>query len=147
MENNIEQQSATNNNQFAQGEFSSVQQELNDFSSQQPTEEKPELKDKKKNPIKIIILVISIIAIAFIALVIVEKITGKTFLFHHNGQEEEIKVNTGTDWGNRYLTYMLKNKSELTNYEISFIDFDNDHTPEMLLKYTDANTKSVTYIL
>ena len=52
-------------------------------------------------------------------------------------KEEEIKVNTGSKWGDLYLTYMEKNKKDLDTYEIAFIDVDYDDTPEMFLKYTD----------
>lgn len=64
-------------------------------------------------------------------------------------KEEEIKVNTGSKWGDLYLTYMEKNKKDLDTYEIAFIDVDYDDTPEMFLKYidkTDVESLKILYI-
>ena len=56
-------------------------------------------------------------------------------------EEEKIKVSTGTEWGNKYLTYLMTEKPELKTYEVSFINVDDTEEPEMFVKYIDNSDK------
>lgn len=105
------------------------------------------LKPKKKvNKTLIVVLIFAVIVGG--AMLLMSQ-GGKTNNNNGGTQEEqkEIKVNVGSDWGNKYLTYMMENKPELKTYEISFIDVNNDETPEMFLKYVDNSEKESLKIL
>lgn len=107
-----------------------------------PLEEKPK---KKVNKTLIIIIVFVVI---FGGVMLLMNGGGNNALGGEVPEEEkEIKVNVGTKWGNQYLTYMIKNKTDLEKYEISFVDFNNDDTPEMLLQYIDNSDLKALKIL
>ena len=107
------------------------------------------LKPKKKINKTLIILLIFVIIFGGVMLMMNQGTNP-----NNNGNdgeitEEEIKVNTGSKWGDLYLTYMEKNKKDLDTYEIAFIDVDYSGTPEMFLKYkdkTDLETLKILYI-
>lgn len=107
------------------------------------------LKPKKKINKTLIIVLVLVVIFGGVMLMMNQ---GTDPNNNNNGGEvkdEEIKVNTGSDWGNAYLTYMLKNKADLDTYEIAFIDVDYDGTPEMFLKYldkTDVESLKILYI-
>lgn len=95
------------------------------------------LKPKKKIN-KTLIIVLILVVIFGGVMLMMNRGTDPNYNGNNDEEkEQEIKVNTGTDWGNAYLTYMLKNKKDLDTYEIAFIDVDYDGTPEMFLKYLD----------
>ena len=105
---------------------------------------------KKKNN-KTLIIVIIFIAVVGGAMLLMLKGNNDSV---YNGDEEDsikkVNVDVGTAWGNLYYAYMEENKSDMDEYEISFIDFNYDNVPEMLLKYDDANgvvTLKVLYIV
>lgn len=107
------------------------------------------IKPKKKvNKTLIVVLVFVGIFGSVMLFMTIGSRTNNTDTGNDEGQKEsEIKVNVGTEWGNKYLTYMLKYKSELTTYEISFVDVNKDDVPEMFLKYIDNSDKETLKIL
>lgn len=62
-------------------------------------------------------------------------------------EKEKIKVNVGTDWGDKYLAYMMEEKPNLKKYQISFVDVNFDDTPEMFVKYIDNSDLESMIIL
>ncbi len=106
------------------------------------------LKPKKK--VNKTLIVVLIFVVIFGGVMLLMSQGGKGPVNNGNKKEEEkqeIKVNVGTEWGNKYLTYLLENKPELKTYEISFIDTNNDEVPEMFLKYKDNSDKESMKIL
>lgn len=107
-----------------------------------PLVEKPKIKINKT------VIIILVIVVVFGGVMLMMNGGGtNTRVGEVAEEEQEIKVNVGTTWGNQYLTYMMKNKNNLEKYEISFVDFNNDDTPEMLLQYIDNSELKALKIL
>ena len=96
---------------------------------------------KKVNKTLVIVLIFVVI---FGGVMLLMNVGNKGKNNNNNNQEqkeEQIKVNTGTDWGDKYLTYMMTYKKELKTYEVSFINIDDTPEPEMFVKYIDNSDK------
>lgn len=114
------------------------------IEANQPVQEVEQpVKQKKKINQTLIIVIVAGVVLAVVALLLSQGAKGGNVYQDEEEKEQEIKVKTGTDWGNKYLTYMLKNKPNLETYEISFLDVDDNGVPEMFLRYID-NTDIVT---
>lgn len=130
-----------------------VQQEV----TQQPAQQnisafrKQFLKKKKLNPIILILIVVVIVAGFFF--LNKSKKPGGNVLGGENGNQI-VKIDTGKSWGDSFAVYIQKFSNELEvekaklkedgkkvveerEYEVTFIDFDFDGTPEMIVKYID----------
>ncbi len=106
------------------------------------------LKPKKKVNKTLIIVLIFLVVFGGAMLLMKMGNNGNGGNNQQQGEEQtEVKVNTGSDWGNKYLSYMMEYKPDLKNYEISFIDVDFNETPEMLVKYVDNSEKESLIIL
>lgn len=98
-------------------------------------------KKKKVNKTLVIVLIFVVI---FGGVMLLMNMGNKGKNNNNNNQEqkeEQIKVNTGTEWGDKYLTYMMTYKKELKTYEVSFINIDDTPEPEMFVKYIDNSDK------
>ncbi|MBE6145908.1 MAG: hypothetical protein E7171_04725 [Firmicutes bacterium] len=104
-------------------------------------------KKKKVNKTLIIVLVFVVV---FGGVMLLMNMGNKNKSNNNNKKEEEkleVKVNTGTDWGDKYLTFLMTEKPDLKTYEISFIDVNPDddeetpEIPEMFVKYIDNSDK------
>lgn len=100
---------------------------------------------KKKKVNKTLIIVL-IFVVVFGGVMLLMNMGNKGNKRNNKGNEkaeEVIKVNTGTEWGDKYLTYLMTEKPDLKTYEISFIDVNPDdeeetpEIPEMFVKYID----------
>ncbi len=106
------------------------------------------LKPKKKVNKTLIIVLIFLVVFGGVMLLMKMGDNGNGRNNQQQGEEHtEIKVNTGSDWGDKYLAYMMEYKPDLKNYEISFIDIDFNETPEMFVKYIDNSEKESMIIL
>ena len=91
-------------------------------------------KKKKVNKTLIIVLVFVVV---FGGVMLLMNMGNKNKSNNNNKKEEEkleVKVNTGTDWGDKYLTFLMTDKPDLKTYEISFIYVnpdDDEVTPEI----------------
>ncbi len=106
------------------------------------------LKPKKKVNKTLIVVLIFVVIFGGVMLLMSQGDKGS--VNNGNNKEEEIneiKVNVGTEWGDKYLAYMMEKKPELKNYEISFIDTNADDIPEMFIKYKDNSDKEAMKIL
>ena len=102
---------------------------------------------KPKKKVNKTLIIILIIVVIFGGTMLLMNQDGKAPV---NGpvEEEKEKViyNIGTDWGDKYFTYLMESKSELTTYEVAFIDVDFDDVPEMFVKYIDNTDKEALKI-
>ena len=99
---------------------------------------------KKKNVTLIIVLVFVVVFGGAMLLMKMGNKGGNGNTNNQQKEEEKIKVDTGTEWGDKYLTYLMTEKPELKTYEISFINVDDTETPEMFVKYIDnSNLESM----
>lgn len=112
------------------------------------------LKKVKKNNKMLIIIILAIVLIgAGYFLLNGGKFKGNKVLTGGTGNGEKIEVETGKKWGDRYASYFQDFYAELIydedeekaqykasidrEFEVLFVDFDFDGTPEMVVKYID----------
>lgn len=118
-------------------------------------------KNKKKNNKTLIMILVVVIVLGGVYFLFFNKSgTGKK-LSLTGGNNEIIKVDTGKKWGDVFANYLQQFYRELyedqqkleedgvkveknREYEITFIDFDFDNTPEMVVKYNDFSG-AITY--
>lgn len=102
---------------------------------------------KPKKKVNKTLIIILIIVVIFGGAMLLMNQDGKAPV---NGpveeEKEEVVYNIGTDWGDKYFTYLMESKSELTTYEVAFIDVDFDDVPEMFVKYIDNTDKEALKI-
>lgn len=94
--------------------------------------------DNKNKKIVTIGLVAFIVVFAVVLFISSKK---STLNMLGNNVEEVVKVNTGVQWGNLYAEFMQKEMVDITSYDVSLVDLNNDSTPEMLVQYVDAEEK------
>ncbi|HAB66616.1 MAG TPA: hypothetical protein DCE23_04545 [Firmicutes bacterium] len=101
-----------------------------------------------KNKQKFVIILIVVLAVGFIGFKFLS--TNKTFknLISNVKPEPEFKIDTGKSWADRYGTYIKDyyDNLEIDRFDIAFIDFNDDNTPEMCLRYETKNETSAVKI-
>lgn len=102
-----------------------------------PLEDVAAPKKKKVNKTLIIVLIFAVVFGGVMLLMTLGDKGGYNYGDEQQEEEEKIKVNTGTEWGDKYLTYLMTEKKDLKTYEITFINVDDSETPEMFVKYID----------
>lgn len=106
------------------------------------------LKDPRKNK-KTITMVLGVL-IVLIAIVLFISFQKKFNIGAHPVDEDgAIIVETGTEWGNTYATFIQKEMVDYTSYDVALVDLDFNNVPEMLVKFKDKNdldTLKVFYI-
>lgn len=113
---------------------------------------KPATKDKRsekakqvinasKNKTKLIIIIAIIAVVAFFILKTISGMGGFKGIISNITPEPEFKIDTGKKWADKYGTYIKDYFEELnlTRFDVSFIDFNDDGTPEMSVRYEDEN--------
>ena len=154
---NVNQNAEVVSDDFSKPEFSNGNENVNADNhvdnETESIEASVQVKPKKRINVTLIVIVGIVILFGGVMLLMNQGTSGNNNFQGENvreEQEEKIVVNTGTDWGNLYLTYMISKKPDLLTYEISFIDTNKDNIPEMLLKYKDNNdvdTLKMLYIV
>lgn len=113
---------------------------------------KPATKDKRsekakqvinasKNKTKLVIIIAIIAVVAFFILKTISGMGGFKGIISNITPEPEFKIDTGKKWADKYGTYIKDYFEELnlTRFDVSFIDFNDDGTPEMSVRYEDEN--------
>lgn len=118
----------------------------------------------KGNNKKILLIAVGMIAVIGLFLLLINTKTGKKLFGPNNtetGEVEIIKVETSKKWGDKYAKalqeYFYKEaeieingekiqKYQPTEFEIAFIDFEFDETPEMIVKYKEQDAKETIKI-
>lgn len=118
----------------------------------------------KGNNKKILLIAVGMIAVIGLFLLLINTKTGKKIFGPNNtetGEVEIIKVETSKKWGDKYAKalqeYFYKEaeieingekiqKYQPTEFEIAFIDFEFDETPEMIVKYKEQDAKETIKI-
>lgn len=113
---------------------------------------KPATKDKRsekakqvinasKNKTKLVIIIAIIAVVAFFILKTISGMGGFKGIISNITPEPEFKIDTGKKWADQYGTYIKDYFEELnlTRFDVSFIDFNDDGTPEMSVRYEDEN--------
>lgn len=95
--------------------------------------------DTKKKKIVFIGLIAFVVLFAVILVISSQK---SSLNMLNNGTEEVAKIDTGVQWGNKYAEFIQKEMVDITSYDVSLADLNNDNTPEMLVKYVDADGKN-----
>jgi hypothetical protein len=126
---------------FSKPEFSDGSESVDEDSSNVIKEvEEVKVKPKKKINITLVVIIGIVVLFGGVMLLMNQGTSGNNvFQGEGEGEEETIVVKTGTEWGNKYLAYMMKEKPNLTTYEISFVNVNTSSEPEMFLKYKDNN--------
>ena len=138
---NTIQNSIESNDDFSKPEFSDGSESVDEDSSNVIKEvEEVKVKPKKKINITLVVIIGIVLLFGGVILLMNQGTSGNNvFQGEGEGEEETIVVKTGTEWGNKYLAYMMKEKPNLTTYEISFVNVNTSSEPEMFLKYKDNN--------
>ncbi len=125
--------------------------------------DKPLIKKKKNNILLIVIVLVLVVGGAYF---MINKGNGNGIGFLAGGNKDgegNVKVDTGEKWGDSFALYFqdfharllydedaekAKEKASIErNFEILFIDFNFDGTPEMLVKYIDNANNQVIKIM
>lgn len=127
--------------EFSKPEFSDGSEKADtDNSNVTVEQEVVKTKPKKKINVTLVVIIGMVVLFGGVILLMNQGASGNhVFQGEGEGEEEIIVVKTGTDWGNKYLSYMMREKPDLTTYEISFVNLNESSEPEMLLKYKDNN--------
>lgn len=111
-------------------------------------------KQKKRNNKTLILILLIVVLLGGAYFLFSNKTGNGKKLSLTGGSNEVIKVDTGKKWGDVFADYLQRFYKELyedqqkleedgvkveknREYEITFIDFDFDNTPEMVVKYVD----------
>lgn len=103
-------------------------------------------KIKKKPNIVIIIVILAIVG--FIAYFMLTKVNFVTT--NPNSEDEEkkkIAVSTGENWGDKYALYVQSLFDMVDQFDITYIDFNRDNTPEAVVRYSTDTEENLTWIL
>lgn len=88
------------------------------------------------------ILIVLLIAIIIAGFVFTKSNTGKKILNNNQSNEiKEIKIETGKSWGDKFAIAVQTSFPDLTTFQVTFIDFNFDSTPEMIIRYKDKQDK------
>lgn len=109
-------------------------------------DKKSKFKFKKKPNILVIVLVLAILAFC------VSRFMANVHIVNNraNGteqEEERITVSTGQTWGDKYAYYVQKIFSSVDQFDITYIDFNEDGVPEAVVKYSTDVEKDAIWVL
>lgn len=123
------------NQEIEQLEVTSSNSEWNKNSN------KKKIKIDKKT--MIVLAVVSVIAIVIFIAANNSVKPNNQFL----NEDGSVAIETGTKWGDAYANYVYQEMGEMSKYDVSFVDLNNDDIPEMLFKYLDNDEKDTLKIL
>lgn len=109
-------------------------------------EKKQNFKFKKKPNLLLLVVVLAVLA--FFGFRFMSNVNIVNNRNNTNEEEEKrISVSTGETWGDKYAYYVQKLFSDIQEFEITYIDFDADNTPEAIVKYSTDTEKDAIWIL
>lgn len=105
------------------------------------SEKAKEMVNSSKRKSKLIIILCVLAIIGFFGYKALSASGGLEKILENVVGESKFKIDTGKSWGDAFGTYIKDYYEELsiTKMDIAFFDFDNDDTPEMLLRYEDQD--------
>lgn len=113
------------------------------------SEKAKQIVNASKNKQKLIIIIFIIGIIAFFGFKVISSMGGlKNMVDKALGENKEFKIDTGKDWADLYGTYIKDYYEDLgiNKFDIAFIDFNDDNTPEMSLRYEPKEGQFATKI-
>ncbi len=99
---------------------------------------------KKKKPLVFLVALVGIAVVVILAIVLLQP---KGIVGGNNNTNEPLKISTGKEWADKYIMFIQTQYPELTEFNVSFVDFNNDDIPELLFKYKDSLNKDTLRLL